>query len=66
MPKLKSNRSAMKRVRITSKGKVKRFKPSRRHLLTCKSSKRKRLLGKGAIVSKGEEGMFKRLLPYGA
>ncbi len=65
MPKLKTNKSAKKRFRLTKKGKLKRFKQGRRHLLSSKSSNRKRKLRKSAIV-KGRLGKItKKLLPYG-
>jgi large subunit ribosomal protein L35 len=41
MPKLKTNRGAVKRFRVTGKGKVKYRKANRNHILTKKSSKRK-------------------------
>ncbi|MFH0764618.1 MAG: 50S ribosomal protein L35 [Candidatus Omnitrophota bacterium] len=66
MPKLKTNRSARKRMRITKSGKAKHFKAGRGHLLTGKRSKRKRLLGKPGFVSKGEMKSINKLLPYGA
>lgn len=66
MPKLKTSKSVRKRVRFTKSGKIKHFKAGRRHLLTGKRSKRKRLLGKAAYVSKGEEKAIRALLPYGA
>ena len=66
MPKLKTNRSAKKRMRITKKGKVKHFKAGRGHLLTGKRSKRKRQLGKAGFVSSCEAGTMRMLLPYGA
>jgi large subunit ribosomal protein L35 len=66
MPKLKTNRSVKKRIRITKSGKAKHFKAGRRHLLTGKRAKRKRLLGKPGFVSKGELGMIHKILPYGA
>lgn len=66
MPKLKTSKSARKRLRFTRKGKLKHFKAGRRHLLTCKRSKRKRLLGKPAFVSIGEKKSIEKLLPYGA
>ena len=66
MPKLKTNRSARKRMRITKTGKVKHFRASRGHLLTLKSSKRKRHLGKAAYVKGSEAKTMKLLLPYGA
>lgn len=65
MPKLKTNRSAAKRMRVTKKGKIKRFKAGRSHLLAWKSSKEKRLLGRAAIVEKVDEKAMHKLLPYG-
>jgi len=66
MPKLKTNRSAKKRIRITKTGKAKHFKAGRGHLLTLKSAKRRRHLGKAGFISKGELASFKIMLPYGA
>lgn len=65
MPKLKSNKAAAKRVRFTKKGKIKRFRTGRGHLLTGKRSKKKRLLGRPQIVDKVDERAFRALLPYG-
>lgn len=66
MPKLKTNRSAKKRIRISKTGKVKHFKASRGHLLTSKSSKRKRLLGRAGYIVSGEIVSIRKMLPYGA
>jgi large subunit ribosomal protein L35 len=66
MPKLKTNRSVKKRMRITKSGKVKHFKAGRGHLLTLKKSKRRRLLGKPAFIEGQEAKTIKLLLPYGA
>ncbi len=66
MPKLKTNRSAKKRIRITKTGKGKHFKAYRSHLLTGKRAKRKRQLGKPAFISKGEMKSINKMLPYGA
>lgn len=66
MPKLKTNRSAKKRLRISKTGKVKRFRACRSHLLTSKSSKRKRHLGRPGFVAKGQVETMHKLLPYGA
>ncbi|MDD5496718.1 MAG: 50S ribosomal protein L35 [Candidatus Omnitrophica bacterium] len=66
MPKLKTNRSVKKRMRISKRGKIKHFKAGRGHLLTGKRSKRKRLLGRPAFVAKGEAKSIRKLLPYGA
>jgi large subunit ribosomal protein L35 len=65
MPKLKTNRSVAKRMRVTKSGRVKRFRPSRSHLLTSKRSKRKRHLGRGTYAVKGQEQMLHKILPYG-
>jgi large subunit ribosomal protein L35 len=66
MPKLKTNRSAKKRIRITKSGKAKHFRAGKGHLLTGKRSKRKRLLGKPGYVAKGELKSIHKMLPYGA
>ena len=46
MPKQKTHRGAAKRFKVTSKGKVKRWKAGRRHLLECKTTKQLRNLRK--------------------
>ncbi|MFA4981989.1 MAG: 50S ribosomal protein L35 [Candidatus Omnitrophota bacterium] len=66
MPKLKTNRSVKKRMRISKNGKIKRFRSSRGHLLTLKSAKRRRHLGKPGTVAKGQVATMYKLLPYGA
>lgn len=65
MPKLKTKKSVAKRFKITGKGKVKRYGSGKRHILTKKSRKRKRNLRRGRLVSKGEQKMIRRLMPYG-
>jgi large subunit ribosomal protein L35 len=65
MPKLKTHRGAAKRFKLTAKGKIKRKKACRSHLLTGKSSRRTRRLRHSAILGKTEEAIVKRLLPYG-
>ncbi|MFN2383920.1 MAG: 50S ribosomal protein L35 [Gemmatimonadota bacterium] len=62
MPKMKSNRSAAKRFRKTANGKIKRKRNFLRHILTKKSTKRKRQLRQGAYVHPSDEGRVKRLL----
>ena len=64
MPKLKSNRAAAKRFKATGTGKVKRRKAFTRHMLSYKTRKQKRQLGKSAIVDSANERAIKRLLPY--
>jgi len=66
MPKLKTNRSAKKRIRISKKGKVKYFRAGRGHLLTSKSGKRKRHLGRAGYIRGDEASMIRNILPYGA
>jgi len=51
-----------KRFRVTATGKLKRFSSGRRHILTKKSSKRKRKLAKGKYVHSGQEKMYKMLM----
>ena len=65
MPKIKTNSGAKKRFKITKGGKVKRSNAFKSHLLSSKSTKRKRNLRKASIVSTLEEKKVKRMLPYG-
>ncbi|OQA53613.1 MAG: 50S ribosomal protein L35 [Candidatus Omnitrophica bacterium ADurb.Bin277] len=65
MPKMKTKKAAAKRYTLTGSGKVKYKKQGLRHILTKKSSKRKRHLRREGILSKVEEARAKRLLPYG-
>ncbi len=65
MPKLKTNKSAKKRFKLTKRGKLKRFRAGRRHLLTSKSSDRKRGLRKSVLVEGISKKTTKKLLPYG-
>jgi len=64
MGKMKSHSGASKRFKVTGKGKIKRKKAYKRHILTKKSSKRKRNLGKSTLVDKTNEKAIKKLLPY--
>jgi large subunit ribosomal protein L35 len=65
MPKMKSNSGAKKRFKFTGTGKIKRKKAYKSHILTKKSSKRKRNLGKATLVDKADEKSVNKLLPYG-
>ena len=66
MPKMKTKKSAAKRYSYTGTGKVKYKKQNLRHILTKKSSKRKRSLRKSGILSEHNTGAIKKqLLPYG-
>jgi len=63
MPKMKSHKGATKRFKLTASGKVKRFKAYKSHILTKKSSKRKRNLRRAStIATTGDEKRMKRLL----
>lgn len=62
MPKLKSNRAAKKRFKVTASGKVKRWKAYSSHLLTKKTRKRKRNLRKATLVDETEVKRIKRLI----
>jgi len=65
MPKMKTRRSAAKRYKLTANGKVKYKKQGLRHILTKKSTKRKRSLRHSDILSKAETKRARKLLPYG-
>ena len=62
MPKMKSNRGAAKTFKKTGSGKIKRFKAYKAHILTKKSTKRKRNLRTATLVSKAEEKRVKRMI----
>lgn len=66
MPKMKSNSGAKKRFKVTGTGKIKRKKAFKRHILTKKSSKRKRQLGQDTYVDAADMKAVKSLLPYDA
>jgi len=60
--KMKSHRGAMKRVRITATGKVKRFKAYKSHILNKKTAKRKRGLRQATLLSKADLKRIKRAI----
>ena len=64
MPKMKTNRGAAKRFKRTASGAFKRSQSHRRHILTKKSTKRKRHLRAPIMIAKADVAMVKRLLPY--
>ena len=64
MPKLKTNKSAAKRFRITGSGKIKRTKAYKQHILSTKSKKRKRHLRQSSMVSAAESKNIRLLIPY--
>ncbi len=64
MPKMKTHRGAAKRFSKTGTGKFKRSKAFKSHILTKKSSKRKRNLRKTGYVSESQVKTMRKLLPY--
>ena len=65
MPKQKTNRSALKRFKVTKNRKVRRNKAGRRHLLSGRTRKQKRNLRRPALVSKAERLTYLCLLGEG-
>ncbi|MCU7918467.1 MAG: 50S ribosomal protein L35 [Candidatus Thiodiazotropha sp. (ex Dulcina madagascariensis)] len=64
MPKIKTNRGAAKRFKRTSSGSFKRNCSHRRHILTKKSTKRKRQLRAPNTIAKSDAAIARRMLPY--
>ncbi len=64
MPKMKTNRGAAKRFKRTGSGKFKRSQAFMNHILTKKSTKRKRHLRHDLIVADADQSALKRMLPY--
>jgi large subunit ribosomal protein L35 len=62
MPKVKTNSSAKKRFKVTGTGKITYQKPFKRHILTKKSTKRKRAMRLDGHVHTSQERFVKRLL----
>jgi large subunit ribosomal protein L35 len=62
MPKIKTNRSAAKRFKVTGSGKIVRHHAKSAHIKTKKSPKLKRNLRASAIVRKCDEGRVYRML----
>ena len=65
MPKLKTRKCIAKRVKRTASGKYMFSKPGRRHLMTCKSAKRKRQMRAYGELSSAHVQRIKKALPYG-
>lgn len=63
MPKIKTNRGAAKRLKRTASG-VKCYSAFRRHILTKKSTKRKRQLRAPKLVHKSDQKAALRMIPY--
>ena len=64
MPKMKSCKSASKRFKRTSSGRVKRGQSHRSHILTKKSTKRKRQLRAAHLLHKSDVRAARRMIPY--
>jgi large subunit ribosomal protein L35 len=65
MPKMKTKKSAAKRFRVTARGRIKRSRAFKRHILTSKSTKRKRHLDMEGLVHDADERRVREMLPYG-
>jgi len=64
MPKLKTNRGAAKRFRKTATGKIMHRQSHRSHILTKKSTKRKRQLRHQAALDSSDQKAVLRMAPY--
>ena len=64
MPKMKTNRGAAKRFKATGSGKIVRNKAFASHILTKKSTKRKRGLRQSTLVDATNVKGIRRILPY--
>jgi large subunit ribosomal protein L35 len=64
MPKLKTNRGAAKRFKLTGSGRIKRAQANRRHILTKKTTKLKRHLRGTTSVAAGDQKAIRTMLPY--
>jgi large subunit ribosomal protein L35 len=63
MPKMKTNSSAKKRFKKSASGKIKTSKAFRRHLMTSKTTKRKRHLRQPGFISAVDHARVAKLLP---
>ena len=63
MPKMKTNRAAAKRVRVSGSGRVRRGKAGGSHMMRGKSARRLRRLRKNDMADDSDQKRFKRLLP---
>ncbi len=61
---MKTNRGAAKRFKATGSGKIRRSKAFTSHILTKKSTKRKRNLRKSGLIDAADTKAVKRMLPY--
>lgn len=65
MPKMKTNRAAAKRFKVTGSGRIRRSKAGLQHCMMGKSRKRLRRVRFNDMVDKTLEKRIKLLLPYG-
>ena len=64
MSKLKTKKAAAKRFKVTGTGKLKRMKAYKSHILTKKTTKRKRNLRKATMTDATNVTTLKKILPY--
>jgi large subunit ribosomal protein L35 len=64
MPKIKTNRAAAKRFKVSGSGKIRRRHAGLRHINTHMTRKRKRNLRRGANVSSVDFKSIRLLIPY--
>ncbi|MBW2708646.1 MAG: 50S ribosomal protein L35 [Deltaproteobacteria bacterium] len=64
MPKMKTNRGAAKRFKTSGSGKIVRNKAFSSHILTKKSTKRKRNLRKSTVLDSANLKGVRRMIPY--
>ena len=62
--KMKTKRAAAKRFKLTGTGKLKRNKAYKRHILTKKTTKKKRELRKAVMTDATNVKNMKKVLPY--
>ena len=62
--KMKTKKSAAKRFKVTGTGKLKRNKANKSHILTKKTTKRKRNLRKATLVDESNVKTMKKIMPY--
>jgi len=62
MPKMKTDKGAAKRIKVTGTGKLRRRRAFLNHILEKKSPKRKRHLASGADIAPSDARQVKRLL----
>ncbi len=65
MPKMRTRKTAAKRMGFTATGKIKIRSNNNSHLLTRKSASRKRRLQKGKILDASFEHAVRKMVPYG-